>query len=166
MTDKSSSPFSLGSDYVYADYNATSPIIDSVKKSILEVLSKQILNPSSLHRRGQEARKILQDARDNVRGIIGALGDKEVVFTSGATEANNLVMRGIAGYRYVISAIEHPSILNSAYNPHIIPVNQEGVVDLLELEKILSKLERDRVIVSVMMANNETGVIQPVKEVA
>lgn len=166
MTDKPSSPFSLGGDYVYADYNATSPIIDSVRKSILEVLSKQILNPSSLHRKGQEARKILQDARDNVRGIIGALGDKEVVFTSGATEANNLVMRGVAGYRHVISAIEHPSILNSAYNPHIIPVNQEGVVDLLELKKILSKLERDRVIVSVMMANNETGVIQPVKEVA
>lgn len=166
MTDKPSSPFSLGSDYVYADYNATSPIIDSVKKSILEVLSKQILNPSSLHRKGQEARKILQDARDNVRGIIGALGDKEVVFTSGATEANNLVMRGIVGYRHVISAIEHPSILNSAYNPHIIPVNQEGVVDFLELEKILSKLEGDRIIVSVMMANNETGVIQPVKEVA
>ncbi|MCA4774247.1 cysteine desulfurase family protein [Wolbachia endosymbiont of Mansonella perstans] len=166
MTDKPSSSFSLGSDYVYADYNATSPIIDSVKKSILEVLSKQILNPSSLHRKGQEARKILQDARDNVRGIIGALDDKEVVFTSGATEANNLVMKGMVGYRYVISAIEHPSILNSTCNPHIIPVNQEGVVDLLELEKVLSKLEGDRVIVSAMMANNETGVIQPVKEVA
>ncbi|MDR2977972.1 MAG: cysteine desulfurase [Rickettsiales bacterium] len=166
MTDKPSRPSSLGSDYVYADYNATSPIIDSVRKSTLEVLSKQVLNPSSLHRKGQEARKILQDARDNVRGIIGALGDKEVVFTSGATEANNLVTRGMVGYRHVISAIEHPSILNSTYNPHIIPVNQEGVVDLLELEKILSKLEGDRVIVSVMMANNETGVIQPVKEVA
>ncbi|MCM1001211.1 MAG: cysteine desulfurase [Wolbachia endosymbiont of Melophagus ovinus] len=166
MTDKPSSPFSLGGDYVYADYNATSPIIDSARKSILEVLSKQILNPSSLHRKGQEARKILQDARDNVRGIIGALGDKEVVFTSGATEANNLVMRGMVGYRHVISAIEHPSILNSTCNPYIIPVNQEGVVNLLELEKVLSKLEGDRVIVSVMMANNETGVIQPVREVA
>ncbi|MFP3035455.1 MAG: cysteine desulfurase family protein [Wolbachia sp.] len=166
MTDKPSSPFSLGGDYVYADYNATFPIIDSVRKSILEVLSRQILNPSSLHRKGQEVRKILQDARDNVRGIIGALGDKEVVFTSGATEANNLVMRGMVGYRHVISAIEHPSILNSACNPHMIPVNQEGVVNLLELEKVLSKLEGDRVIVSVMMANNETGVIQPVKEVA
>ncbi|MDG7057341.1 MAG: cysteine desulfurase [Wolbachia endosymbiont of Penenirmus auritus] len=166
MIDKPSSPLSLGGDYVYADYNATSPIIDNVKKSILKVLSKQILNPSSLHRKGQEARKILQDARDNVRGIIGALGDKEVVFTSGATEANNLVMRGMVGYRHVISAIEHPSILNSTCNPYIIPVNQEGVVNLLELEKVLSKLEGDRVIVSVMMANNETGVIQPVREVA
>ncbi|MDM8335133.1 cysteine desulfurase family protein [Wolbachia pipientis] len=167
MIDKPLSPFSLeDSDYVYADYNATSPVSDSVKKSILEVLSKQVLNPSSLHRKGQEARKILQDARDSIYGIIGVPGDKEIVFTSGATEANNLVMRGMKGFQHVISAIEHPSILNSACNPHIIPVNQEGVVDLLELKKILSELKGNEVVVSVMMANNEIGVIQPIKEIA
>lgn len=161
------SPFSLeNSGCVYADYNATAPISENVKKSIFEVLLKQTLNPSSLHKRGQEARKILQDARDNVRGAIGVSSDKEIVFTSGATEANNLVMRGIAGYLHVISAIEHPSILNSACNPYIIPVNQEGIVDFLELEKILSELKGNKAIVSVMMANNETGVIQPVKEIA
>jgi cysteine desulfurase len=160
-------PFSLeNSGYVYADYNATAPISENVKKSIFEVLLKQTLNPSSLHKRGQEARKILQDARDNIRDAIGVPSDKEIVFTSGATEANNLVMRGIAGYLHVISAIEHPSILNSACNPYIIPVNQEGIVDFLELEKILSELKGDKAIVSVMMANNETGVIQPVKEIA
>ncbi|GFY65378.1 cysteine desulfurase IscS [Trichonephila inaurata madagascariensis] len=161
------SPFSLeNSGYVYADYNATAPISENVKKSIFEVLLKQTLNPSSLHKRGQEARKILQDARDNIRDAIGVPSDKEIVFTSGATEANNLVMRGIAGYLHVISAIEHPSILNSARNPYIIPVNQEGIVDFLELEKILSELKGNKAIVSVMMANNETGVIQPVKEIA
>lgn len=161
------SPFSLeNSGYVYADYNATAPISENVKKSIFEVLSKQTLNPSSLHKRGQEARKILQDARDNIRDALGVPSDKEIVFTSGATEANNLVMRGIAGYLHVISAIEHPSILNSACNPYIIPVNQEGIVDFLELEKILSELKGNKAIVSVMMANNETGVIQPVKEIA
>ncbi|WP_353270034.1 cysteine desulfurase family protein [Wolbachia endosymbiont (group A) of Myopa testacea] len=161
------SPFSLeNSGYVYADYNATAPISENVKKSIFEVLLKQTLNPSSLHKRGQEARKILQDARDNIRDALGVPSDKEIVFTSGATEANNLVMRGIAGYLHVISAIEHPSILNSACNPYIIPVNQEGIVDFLELEKILSKLKGNKAIVSVMMANNETGVIQPVKEIA
>ncbi|WP_264718850.1 cysteine desulfurase family protein [Wolbachia endosymbiont (group A) of Lasioglossum morio] len=161
------SPFSLeNSGCVYADYNATAPISENVKKSIFEVLLKQTLNPSSLHKRGQEARKILQDARDNVRGAIGVSSDKEIVFTSGATEANNLVMRGIAGYLHIISAIEHPSILNSACNPYIIPVNQEGIVDFLELEKILSELKGNKAIVSVMMANNETGVIQPVKEIA
>ncbi|NEV49181.1 cysteine desulfurase [Wolbachia pipientis] len=159
--------FSLeNSDCVYADYNATAPISENVKKSIFEVLLKQTLNPSSLHKRGQEARKILQDARDNIRDAIGVPSDKEIVFTSGATEANNLVMRGIAGYLHVISAIEHPSILNSACNPYIIPVNQEGIVDFLELEKILSELKGNKAIVSVMMANNETGVIQPVKEIA
>ncbi|BEP32365.1 MAG: cysteine desulfurase family protein [Wolbachia endosymbiont of Drosophila biauraria] len=161
------SPFSLeNSGCVYADYNATAPISENVKKSIFEVLLKQTLNPSSLHKRGQEARKILQDARDNVRGAIGVSSDKEIVFTSGATEANNLVMRGIAGYLYIISAIEHPSILNSACNPYIIPVNQEGIVDFLELEKILSELKEKKAIVSVMMANNETGVIQPIEEIA
>ncbi len=161
------SPFSLeNSGCVYADYNATAPVSENVKKSIFEVLLKQTLNPSSLHKRGQEARKILQDARDNVRGAIGVSSDKEIVFTSGATEANNLVMRGIAGYLHVISAIEHPSILNSACNPYIIPVNQEGIVDFLELEKILSELKGNKAIVSVMMANNETGVIQPIEEIA
>ncbi len=161
------SPFSLeNSGCVYADYNATAPIRENVKKSIFEVLLKQTLNPSSLHKRGQEARKILQDARDNVRGAIGVSSDKEIVFTSGATEANNLVMRGIAGYLHIISAIEHPSILNSACNPYIIPVNQEGIVDFLELEKILSELKGNKAIVSVMMANNETGVIQPIEEIA
>ncbi len=161
------SPFSLeNSGCVYADCNATAPISENVKKSIFEVLLKQTLNPSSLHKRGQEARKILQDARDNVRGAIGVSSDKKIVFTSGATEANNLVMRGIAGYLHVISAIEHPSILNSACNPYIIPVNQEGIVDFLELEKILSELKGNKAIVSVMMANNETGVIQPIEEIA
>ncbi|WP_353274882.1 cysteine desulfurase family protein [Wolbachia endosymbiont (group A) of Ennomos erosarius] len=161
------SPFSLeNSGCVYADYNATAPISENVKKSIFEVLLKQTLNPSSLHKRGQEARKILQDARDNVRGAIGVSSDKEIVFTSGATEANNLVMRGMKGYLHIISAIEHPSILNSACNPYIIPVNQEGIVDFLELEKILSELKGNKAIVSVMMANNETGVIQPIEEIA
>lgn len=161
------SPFSLeNSSCIYADYNATAPISENVKKSIFEVLLKQTLNPSSLHKRGQEARKILQEARDNVRGAIGVSSDKEIVFTSSATEANNLVMRGIAGYLHVISAIEHPSILNSACNPYIIPVNQEGIVDFLELEKILSELKGNKAIVSVMMANNETGVIQPIEEIA
>ncbi|WP_265036579.1 cysteine desulfurase family protein [Wolbachia endosymbiont (group A) of Anomoia purmunda] len=161
------SPFSLeNSGCVYADYNATAPISENVKKSIFEVLLKQTLNPSSLHKRGQEARKILQDARDNVRGAIGVSSDKEIVFTSGATEANNLVMRGMKGYLHIISAIEHPSILNSACNPYIIPVNQEGIVDFLELEKILSELKGNKAIVSVMMANNEIGVIQPIEEIA
>ncbi|NUY39824.1 aminotransferase class V-fold PLP-dependent enzyme [Wolbachia endosymbiont of Litomosoides brasiliensis] len=168
MTNEPFNPFSLekSSDYIYADYNATFPVSDDVKKSILEVLSRQVLNPSSLHKKGQEARRILQDARGNVRSAISVPSNKEIIFTSGATETNSLVMRGIVGFQHVISAVEHPSILNSACNPHIIPVNQEGIVDLLALERILSELKGNRVIVSVTMANNETGVVQPVKEIA
>ncbi|WFW29804.1 MAG: cysteine desulfurase [Wolbachia endosymbiont of Menacanthus eurysternus] len=165
MINKSSNV--LSRNYIYADYNATFPIIKSVKKNILKVLSKQILNPSSPHKKGQETRKILHDARDNIRKTIGVLDNKEIIFTSGATEANNLVMKGIVNSKHVISAIEHPSILNSTYNPHIVPVNQEGIINLLELEKILSKIKEDKkVIVSVMTANNETGVIQPIKKIS
>lgn len=153
------------SNYVYADYNATAPVSSNAEKRVLEVLSKHILNPSSLHKKGQEARKILQDARDDVHRFIGVLSDKEIVFTSGATEANNLVMKGIKEYKHVISAIEHPSILSSAHNPYIIPVNQDGVVDLVELEKTLSVLKDNKVLVSVMMANNETGVVQPIRKI-
>jgi cysteine desulfurase len=168
MTDKPSVSSELSeqnSNYVYADYNATFPISEGVKKRIFEVLSKQTLNPSSLHRKGQEARKILQNARDDLRCFIGVSNEREVVFTSGATEANNLVMKGLKGYHHVVSAIEHPSVLSSAHNPHTIPVNQDGVVDLVELEKILSMLKGNKVLVSVMMANNETGVLQPIKEI-
>lgn len=161
-----SSSLNKENSYVYADYNATAPISQNVKERILEVLSLQTLNPSSLHKRGQKARKILQDTRDAVYSFIGASGSKEIVFTSSGTEANNLVMMGIKGYRHVISAIEHPSIINSAHNPYVIPVNQDGVINLIELEKILNNLKGDKVLVSVMMANNETGVIQPIKKVA
>lgn len=157
---------SEGGGYVYADYNATAPINKSVKQSILEVLSLQMLNPSSLHRSGQKARKILENARDDVYNFIGVSNNKEIVFTSSATEANNLVMFGMQGYQHVISAIEHPSILNSAHNPQVIPVNRDGIVDLVELEKILNELKGNKVLVSVMMANNETGVIQPIKRIA
>ncbi|MDD9331301.1 MAG: cysteine desulfurase family protein [Wolbachia sp.] len=154
------------SDYVYADYNATAPISENVKESVLKVLLKQTLNPSSLHKKGQEARKILQDARDDVRNFIGVPSDKEIVFTSGATEANNLVMKGVKGYQHVISAIEHHSVLSSAYNLHVVPVNLDGVINHDGLKKILSELRGNKVLVSVMMANNETGVVQPIKEIA
>ncbi|MDN5247546.1 MAG: cysteine desulfurase family protein [Wolbachia endosymbiont of Tyrophagus putrescentiae] len=155
-----------GDDYVYADYNATAPISENVKKRILEVLSLGMLNPSSLHKSGQRARKILQDARDDVYNFISASGNKEIVFTSSATEANNLVMKGLKGYQYVISAIEHPSVLNSAHSPILIPVKRDGVVDCVELERILDRLKESKVLVSIMTANNETGVIQPIKEIA
>ncbi|WP_333023131.1 cysteine desulfurase family protein [Wolbachia endosymbiont of Pentidionis agamae] len=153
-------------NYIYADYNATAPISKNIRKDISDILLKQVLNPSSLHKKGQEARKILQNAKDDVRNFISVSDNKEVIFTSSATEANNLVMRGIKGYQHVISAIEHHSILNSAHNPRIIPVCEDGIINLELLEETLTELKGKKVLVSVMMANNETGVIQPIKEIS
>ncbi|UWI83304.1 cysteine desulfurase family protein [Wolbachia endosymbiont of Howardula sp.] len=152
-------------NYIYADYNATSPISKNVQKHIIDTLYKCILNPSSLHKKGQEARRILENTRDKVRNVLGVSSTQEIIFTSGATEANNMVMKGITDHHQVISAIEHPSILESADHPHIVPVNHEGVIDLLALEKTLIKLTGKKIIVSVMMANNETGVIQPIGDI-
>jgi cysteine desulfurase len=151
--------------YVYADYNATAPVSNNVKQAIAEALSLQTLNPSSLHKNGQAARKILQNARDDIYRSIGVSEDKEVTFTSSATEANNLIMGGLKDYLHVISAIEHPSILYPACRPQIIPVNTDGAINLIELEKILNKLKGNKILVSVMLANNETGVIQPIREI-
>ncbi|GHM58071.1 MAG: hypothetical protein sL5_02220 [Candidatus Mesenet longicola] len=153
-------------EHTYADYNSTAPISNSVKENTSYILSYETLNPSSVHQAGQKVHKILQDARDDIRSFICVAGNKEILFTSSATEANNLIMKGMREYVQVISAVEHPSIMRSANNPYIIPVDYDGIVNLLELEKTLYKLQGKKVLVSVMMTNNETGVIQPIKEIA
>lgn len=157
---------SLDSNYIYADYNSTAPIGNSVKENTSYVLLHKTLNPSSVHQAGQKVHKILQDARDDIRSLVCASNNKEVLFTSSATEANNLVMKGMKEYIQVISAIEHPSIMRSANNPYVISVDCNGIINLIELEKTLCKLQGKKVLVSVMTANNEIGVIQPIKEIA
>ncbi|OEY87053.1 aminotransferase class V [Wolbachia pipientis] len=152
--------------YIYADYNATAPISENIKQAISEVLSLQTLNPSSLHQGGLAARKILQNTRDSIYNFMGVCKNKKIVFTSSATEANNLAMNGLKDHIHVVSAIEHPSILYSANKPYIIPVNRDGVIELIALEKTLEKLRGNKVLVSVMLANNETGVIQPIHQIS
>ncbi len=163
---KSKTSLVTSENRVYADYNATTPISENVIKNILSALSLKVLNPSSMHQDGQKARKIIQDARENVYKFLGASNNKEIIFTSSATEANNLAIMGMKGYKHIISAIEHHSVLRSVSNPYIIPVNRDGVIEITELEKALHMLKGEKVLVSIMMANNETGVIQPVKKIA
>lgn len=121
-------------------------------------------NPSSVHRGGRMARRLVEDARERVAAVVGAeMG--EVVFTSGGTEANALALRGAARGRILVSAIEHVSVLDASENSEQIPAGNDGVVDLNALEALLAAGDVPA-LVSVMLANNETGVVQPVAAVA
>jgi cysteine desulfurase len=121
-------------------------------------------NPSSVHGEGRAARQLLDDARETIARALGTIAPT-MVFTSGGSEANNLALRGVAVERILVSAIEHPSVIEAAKATgkpvEVIPVTAAGVIDLDALAKLLPG---PRVLVSVMLANNETGVVQPVRE--
>lgn len=151
---------------IYLDYNATTPVLPQVKKAVLAAM-EQPFNPSSIHAYGREGRKIVENARKQLMDAVKADG-AQVIFTSSGTEANNLAITGCkAAATLVVSSIEHPSVLKIAetHKAWLIPVDERGVVSLTALEKMLACLE-EKPLVSVMLANNETGVIQPVKEIA
>jgi cysteine desulfurase len=148
----------------YLDHNATSPLRDSVKAA-MRVAMDVVGNASSVHREGRLARKVLDDSREAIAHAIGVLAPM-VVFTSGGTEANNMAIRNAPVERILVSAIEHHSVIEAAKvadkPAEFIPVTAEGVVDLEALAKMLAG---PRALVSVMLANNETGVIQPIREI-
>jgi cysteine desulfurase len=145
----------------YLDYNATSPVRPEVVEE-MRVALERIGNPSSVHAFGREARRALERAREAVAAMVGA-APGQVVFTSGGTEANNQVVRGARG-PVVISAVEHDSVLAAAPEAERAAVDADGRIDLARLERQLARIEP--ALVSVMRANNETGVIQPVRDVA
>jgi cysteine desulfurase len=146
----------------YLDHNATSPIRPEALAAMVDAL-RAGGNPSSVHRAGRSARAAVDIARRQVSSLIGAL-PSEVVFTSGGTEANNLAFVASGRRRLLVSAVEHDSVLKAAPNADMITVDGEGVVDLAAVERLLAA-SRKPALVSVMFANNETGVIQPVAEV-
>ncbi len=121
-------------------------------------------NPSSVHSFGRAARRIVEDARRHVAALVSARPE-DVVFTSGGTEANNLALRGAGRARILVSAVEHPSVLEAADGIETITVDKYGVVDLDALTRMLAEDDAPA-LVSVMLANNETGVIQPVAPAA
>ena len=148
--------------HAYLDYNATAPLRAGARAAMVEVLDV-VGNPSSVHGPGRAARKILETARTQVSALACA-DPADLVFTSGATEANALALRG-ASRRLIASAVEHPSVLENAAGATIVQVDENGVVDLANLEFVLDGDDRPALI-SVMAANNETGAIQPVAAVA
>lgn len=151
------------SESVYLDNNATAPVRPEVIRAVGEVMAS-VGNPSSVHKHGRKSKKVLEDARRSVASLCGA-SPEALTFTSGGTEANNLVLQGTGRSRILISAVEHPSVRDACPEAEIIPVAGNGTLDLAALEEML-KQDAGSTLVSVMLANNETGVIQPVSEIS
>ncbi|WPZ36981.1 cysteine desulfurase family protein [Thalassobaculum sp. OXR-137] len=146
----------------YLDYNATAPIRPSVIDAMTEA-ARTHGNPSSVHAQGRAARHRIEAARRAVAALVGREG-ADVVFTSGGTEADALAVRGLGRTPILVSAIEHDAVLAAAPDAPRIAVTGDGVIDLAELEARLTPQTPG--LVCVMWANNETGVVQPIAEIA
>ena len=163
---------------IYMDWNATAPLLEAARDACLSALGL-IGNPSSVHGEGRKIRALIESARRDVAALCGA-APANLVFTSGATEAANLVLTPdfrmgktpISIGRLYVSAIEHPAIREGGRFPadrvSEIPVTQQGIVDLVALESALEAHDRQTGLpmVAVMLANNETGIVQPIAEVS
>lgn len=152
----------LKNEPVYLDYNATAPARPAVIAAITTALA-QTGNASSIHGFGRKARKMIEDARTQIATLC-ACDRNYVTFTSGGTESNNIAIKSFANARILISAIEHPSVLEAAPSAEHIPVTSTGVIDMAALETMLTS-GAPVALVAVMLVNNETGVIQPIADI-
>jgi cysteine desulfurase len=161
---------------VYLDYNATTPVDPEVREAMLPFLGEEFGNPSSVHPLGRRARRAVEQARQQVAELLNASDPSEIIFTSGATEANNMALLGatlFAGHKtghIVTTQIEHPCVMGVCqflerwgFRVTYLPVDRQCRVPP---ESVLDALTDDTLIVSVMLANNETGTVQPVAEIA
>ena len=159
---------------VYLDNAASTKISSGVLEKMMESYSENYGNPSSTHKLGQKARAAIETARSMIAAYIG-VESKEIIFTSGGAEGNNLVIRGALnaysskGKHIITSKIEHSTVLktcqqleNEGYEVTYIDVDENGVINL---EQLKNSIRKDTVIVSIMYANNETGVKQPIEEI-
>ncbi len=153
----------MNARFAYLDYNATAPVRPEAARAVFEAL-QTCGNPSSIHTAGRAVRQQVEAARSEVAALAGA-DASQVIFTSGGSEANQLALRGSQVTRVLVSAIEHDSVLAAMEQPAIIPVLESGVIDLMALKKMLIDAPQPA-LVSVMLANNETGILQPVAEAA
>ncbi len=158
---------------IYFDHAATTPVDPRVLEAMLPYFSEYYGNPSELHRLGRQARAAVEEARARVAAVLGA-GEKEILFTSGGTEADNLALLGYLGRfqpgHLIVSAIEHPAIMETAralnrlgWAVDFVPVDGEGVVDVDAYEQAFRD---DTRLASIMFANNVVGTLQPVAELA
>jgi cysteine desulfurase len=157
----------LASERTYFDWNATAPLRPEARAAMLAALDASG-NASSVHGEGRTARQRVEAARRRVAALVGGAKVNQVTFVSGATEANALALQPGIADRLFVSAVEHPSVLAGGRfaqeQVEILPVDGNGIVDLDALAGALVMAERP--LVSVMLANNETGVIQPIAEIA
>ena len=149
---------------IYFDHNATTPMNNKVVMAMSKI-SHLALNASSPHYHGRYARKILENARANIKKYFSLHDTHELVFTSGCTESNNLVLSNFLEFQKICSCIEHQSITN-LIDKSIIPVNNQGIVNTTYLEKYLAKHKGKKILLSLMYANNEIGTIQPIQKIA
>ncbi len=161
---------------IYLDYNATTPLAPEVFEAMRPYLERHFGNPSSIHAAGREARAAIDDARDRLARQLGAK-PHEIIFTGGGTEADNLAVIGLArasvarGRHLVTCATEHHAVLHAfehlqkqeGFRVTWLPVDRGGRIDLAQLAEALTP---ETTLVSIMSANNETGVLQPVREIA
>ncbi|MDW8732402.1 cysteine desulfurase family protein [Streptococcus suis] len=160
---------------IYFDNAATTQVYPEVLKTYTEVATKIWGNPSSLHSLGSQATRILEASRKQIAELIGK-DSKEIFFTSGGTEGDNWVIKGVAfekahlGKHIIVSAIEHPAVKESAlwlktqgFEVDLAPVNAQGFVDVSALESLIRP---DTTLVSIMAVNNEIGAIQPIQEIS
>ncbi len=157
-------------DSIYLDNNATTPLLPAVWEAMRPYLTEVFGNPASAHSAGRRARRALEDARESVAAQLGADAD-EVLFTSGATEANNLALFGLSGdppAHLLASPVEHPSVAEplrrlaeTGFTLDTLPVDARGcaIADALS-----DALRSDTRLVAVMLANHETGAVQPIRE--
>lgn len=160
---------------IYLDYMATTPAAEGVVEAVAEVMRNDWGNPHSDHSHGMAAGLIVEEARSSVATLVGANSD-EVLFTSGATEANNLAIKGVMtsgerrGDHVIVSSIEHKCVLEAAHALERAGVEVTkvgpGPNGLVEVRAVEQALRPDTALVSIMHANNETGVIQPIQEIA
>src|SRR2546430_7584811 len=161
---------------IYLDYNATTPLGAAARDAMEPFLTQHYGNPSSVHAAGREARAGIDDARDRLADLLGAK-PHELIFTSGGTESNNLAVLGLArahasrGRHLICASTEHHAVLNAfehlvqreSFDVTFLPVDRQGHIDPDELNRAI---RRDTTLVSIMSANNETGVLQPMAELA
>ena len=163
---------------IYLDHAATTPLDNEVLEAMLPYLSQKFGNPSSLHSFGREAHDAIEDSRKKVANLIGAK-EKEIIFTSGGTESDNLAIRGVAylnkdkikeeGPHIITSSIEHPAVLETCrdlekegFKVKYLKVDRYGFIDLEELKENISK---GTFLITIMFANNEIGTIQDIEKI-